>query len=507
MVPRSVKLAWLWLIVRRILIAANVSSIKKELEVKTVRHAVTIFVISFTLLSCSSKDKETLGFKMEPSFSKTIGRVEADRLTAVIALDDSYSMLSKVNELSSDLEEMFRGLVSTGWDIDLHVVTCAYYQSGREMKSVSTLSLNGNASVEDKVEALMKGAYPTIDLETAQNDADERCNQSLEKAWSNIESNNKVNVSMLISNEDGCSRSDDTLENLDGSVRTNCAPVTHGTIGRDKATVEAPLSVWEEIIDGFMPGFNSWYNSKVLPNLTPVSHYVSFFKNIEVEGKKRVDSFSHIYLPIVVDSNKCLAQALRNQAIRETNKQLEEAGTLDNWSTGSTVGNIGNYYLSTFENLNQENILFNRDEGDLSICGDLSHVVNKLEREIKLRGRSVRINLPRVVDVENTLKIFPDAPVITIVREIELVDSEDFFVRQNQELSKIGLSWEKIDSKRYKLDLYLTSPMIRYNSEDLSYIIENSSLLTVTGGDEVIRGEYLPLGFRDKENGLTYNSN
>jgi len=407
---------------------------------------------------------------------------------------------------------MLYGLIKTGWDIDLHVISCGYFNEKADpaplMKSATTKDLH-EGTVEDKVALLMSQAAPTIDFSTKGNDADERCNQSLQRAWSELPFTNMVNVSMVISNEDGCARSEENLmlPNLNSSMgeRNNCAPVTHGQLNssagftRDDPLFEKDLEVWTDVVTRYsnevwLDQFFPKIQNKLIPNI----EFVNFLNSIEEDGKKEIDYFSHFYIPIVVDTNVCLAKSLRDQALFEKENYIgfDAFGdpTEPFWPE-NTVGNIGYSYLDTYELLDQET-LFDREGGDLSLCNDLSQVVGKIENEIKLRGRGLTIQLPRQIDLKTTQSINgSDFSIISITRPFDSVTS-DFIDSENSKLNSLGLKWSlSEDRKNYSLNLSLNMPFINYNPEDMTIEVLPNSFLSVFGGDTIKVLEYYPVGF------------
>jgi len=392
----------------------------KEFEMKKLISAVTISVCSLSILSCSVindavvEPGETISFETEPSFSLKVERVKVDKLTMVMAVDNSGSMVSKTAELEKNMKGLFTDLIDANWDVDLHLVTCAYYkEAASSMKSVSTLDL-AELSTQEKVAAMIKAASPKIDPDNIDEDADERCNQSLEKAWSVLEPKNKINLSLVISNEDGCGRKDSSfiLSNRDGSYRENCAPVTFNQVQANLTSdatplKERPVSEWVSAIEAFSNDvWIPWFNRNIKSKLYKPEKYVDFFKNLEKEGSAKVENFSHIYLPIVVDSSACLAETFAEQyAVKEAHALLiaenNHIGSASDFKfeglkdTSNIVGNVGYSYLETFKQLDQA-VDFNRKAGDLSLCNDMSHIVGKISQEIKVRGSGFEIPLPRV---------------------------------------------------------------------------------------------------------------
>lgn len=481
-----------------------------------VRLQVTLFVTTLYLISCSGGGigggEEHISFGLESQKTFQLEKIESGTATIVMAYDDTFSMAAKVEELTSKLEKMFLGLVTSGWEIDLHVVTCAHFKDTAVMRSASTSEVSSPTAFDQKVRVLMDKAAPTIDLATKDGDGDERCNQSLAKAWNNIAPKNKVNLSLLISDEDGCSRDDSNLElplppPLTGTKK-NCAPVTFGrmksAVGGQDALLTGDLDLWEKATTKYTQStWLSFYNGTLKAKLHPEDTYINFFNELETESKKTVPFFTHIYLPIVVDTQRCLAQSMQTMALREQDS-FAPTPTQPNFIPLNTVGNIGYSYLRTFDGLDQDT-KFKQSEGDLSICSDLSQVVDKLEREIRIRGENVKIKLPRPMDEDAMRALRAGKTVLRIVREVNATYTESFFTAKNIALASQGLSWKKLNATEYVIDLPLESSILSYDAGEVSLAIANSDLLTVTTGDRVVRAEYIPVGFRDGSDTLILN--
>jgi hypothetical protein len=500
--------------------STGLRNVLEEFEVRELRELVTICGLSMLILSCSIADnEETISFEKEPSFSVSIDRVIEDRLTMVVAVDDSASMVAKITELDSDMEGLFTDLIEAGWSIDLNLVTCAFYKGEEsDMKSVSTDDFQGQ-NTEEIVQGLMEQAAPGVDLTTLQNDADERCNQSLERAWSLIEPTNKINMSLIISNEDGCGRdeSQQNLVHLDGSPRDNCAPVTYNQIMSTGISPLAtrPFEDWVSEVENYSDNvWVPWFNNSIRSRVHSPQRYADFFQNLESRGQERVENFTHIYLPIVVDSPTCLAETLYDQFLVKEEAARQAAVDAHNASglgTGSDVvfnglefplgtrdilGNIGYSYLETFDILNQD-IEFSRSEGDLSLCRDLSHIVNKISREIKLRGAGIQLQLPRPIDIDTMIASEgPNFKILKIVRPSE-VEEPGFFEQQNSLLSSFGLEWVREDNRHWSLEIGFNSAFLTYEQSGPYIELLPNRYVSITGGDEIFILEYFPTGFKE----------
>lgn len=464
------------------------------------------------LISCSESDSENISFRKQDSYKLQVENIYANEVTLVLAVDNSASMLAKVEELEGEMENMFHGLIETGWDVDMHVVSCAYFNDDAEsvMKSASTKDLP-EGSVEEKVALLMTEAAPTIDLSTMDNDADERCNQSLEKAWAQLPFTNMVNVSMIISNEDGCARSEENLllPNITRTdPRNNCAPVTHGQVSahggftNDDPLYERDLDTWIDAVTQYSENvWVPWFNENIKNLVVSPNTFAEFFRNLEAAGKRQIDYFSHFYIPIVVDTNICLAESLRNQALLEKENHIgfDEFGDEIPFRPMNTVGNIGYSYLETYEILDQ-NTLFEREDGDLSLCNNLSQVVGKIESEIKLRGRGLSIQLPRSIDIDTTQSVNGNNfNIIQISRPVQSV-TNDFIRLQNANLSSLNIAWSlSDDAENYVLGLPLNLPFINYNGTTARVEVLPNRFVGIMGGDTVEVLEYFPVGFEDQD--------
>jgi len=521
-------------------------------------QAVTISGLSLLFLCCSAVDdgKEHISLNKVSSFSVSIDKIIEDKLTMVLVVDDSASMISKTEELETDMTNLFTDLINAQWDIDLHLVTCAFYKNpNSDMKSVSTNSFEGQTT-EEKVAGLMNAATPKIDYDTLQNDADERCNQSLEKAWGIIEPVNKINLSLIISNEDGCGRdfiadpslaADDPankdLVHIDGSTpRGTCAPITYNQIVSTgiASLSNRPIEDWTfEVENYYTQTWTPWYSEFIIgddPSDSLVhssQRYVDFLKDLEKRGKETVESFSHIYLPIVVDSSQCLAETLLqqyedkeeiaqaearelfreevssrlsqnsnidgpafDQAIEEEMSNFVFNGLDDFTQTQNILGNIGRSYLETFELLNQD-IEFNKEAGDLSLCNDLSHIVNKVSKEIQIRGNSIPLPLPAPIDVSKmVINYGENFKILQIIRPESEVEA-GYFERQNQILASIGLEWAKKSDTHWILELSLNSGFVSYNPNSLVLELQPNPYVTINGGDEHRVISYYPTSFVD----------
>lgn len=468
------------------------------------------------LISCSHSDSESISFKKQQSFKLQVENVYTNDVTLVLAVDNSASMLAKVQELEKEMKSMFFGLIDTGWNVDMHVVSCAYFKDSPEslMKMASTKDIP-NGSVEDKVELLMSKAAPSIDLSTKNNDADERCNQSLEKAWAQIPFKNIVNVSMVISNEDGCARSEDKLylPNIppyrpENELRKNCAPVTHGRLSAyagfdtDNPLYDKDLETWIDAVTKYSENvWLPWFNKKIKDQVVAPDFFADFFTELEAAGKRKIDYFSHFYVPIVVDTNVCLAESLRNQALLEKENHIdtdEEGNEIPFLRPMNTVGNIGYSYLDTYELLNQ-NTLFEREKGDLSLCNNLSQIVGNIENEIKLRGRGLSVQLPRSIDLVTTKSVHGnDFNIIRIKRPVDSTGS-DLVRIKNANLTALNVSWVlSEDSNHYELDLPLGLPFLKYNESRAKIEVLPNRYVHIMGGDTIEVLDYFPIGFETK---------
>lgn len=473
---------------------------------------IQVTILSFLMLniSCSFDAKEDIGFEAVPASSAEFSRVTFDKATLVLAIDDSYSMAAKVDELSQNLEGMFIDLLVSGWDIDLHVVSCFYYkQDNNKRKHADTSTIKDKFNFDEKLKLLLTEAK--IEVVSDGQDADERCNQSLEKAWSEIKLKNNVNLSLLISNEDDCSRSDENLvlKDVNGSDRNNCAPLTHGRLkayngGED--LFDKSLDEWKTAIEGYTKSiWKPQFNKLISPDIYGSSYYVAFFSDLEAKGKRLDPNFSHIYLPIVVDDSKCLSRSLQSQALLEQDRFISENGNLNGFRPEYTVGNMGYIYMDVFNDLKQDTT-FSAEEGDLSLCNDLHHVVNKLQKEIKVRGQGLRIQLSRQMDLDATKSLFKGQAIVRVLRPVSNQVDIDRLVSQNATLSAIGLEWTKQDEEHYKLDLYLDTPFIKYDDSLSSLFIQNNRYLVIEGGDKIERLSYAPKEFKDKEESFEINN-
>ena len=464
------------------------------------------------LISCSNSESENISFRKQDSYKLLVENVYANEVTLVLAVDNSASMLAKVEELEGEMKNMFHGLIETGWDVDMHVVSCAYFKDDAAsiMKSATTKDLP-EGTVEEKVDLLMSEAAPSIDFSTQDNDADERCNQSIEKAWAQLPFINMVNVSMIISNEDGCARSEENLllPNITGTEpRNNCAPVTHGQVSayagftNENPLYEQDLDTWIDAVTRYSENvWIPWFNTNIKDLIVSPNTFAEFFKNLEAAGKRQIDYFSHFYIPIVVDTNVCLAKSLRDQALleRENHVATDEEGVEIPFRPMNTVGNIGYAYLDTYEALDQ-NTLFERENGDLSLCNNLSQVVGKIESEIKLRGRGLSIQLPRGIDINTTESVNgSNFNIIQISRPVASVTS-DFISLQNANLSSLNIRWVlSEDSQNYTLGLPLNLPFINYNASTAKVDVLPNRFVSILGGDTVEVLEYYPVGFENQD--------
>lgn len=481
---------------------------------KKLVSAVTICGMAMSILSCSGIDSaETISFEKEPAFSVSIDRVIEDKLTMVLVVDDSASMVAKTAELETDMKDLFTDLIKAQWDIDLHLVTCAFYKGqDSDMKSVSTEDFKGKTT-EEKVAAIMKKATPKIDLSTLQNDADERCNQSLEKAWSLLEPKNKINLSLIISNEDDCSRDANNLAlpQIVGGSKDTCSPITYNQMINNGVSpfINKPLNEWASVVADYSDQvWVPWFNSSVKKDVHSPEKYVEFLKNLEVRGSKTIENFSHIYLPIVVDSPACLADTFHKQfKVKEAAAEIEAINNhptqppvdfiFDGLTDYSNIlANIGHSYLKTFELMDQD-IEFSQKDGDLSLCKDLSHIVGKISREIKLRGNGITIALPRPIDVE-TMKVSQgeNFKIIRVTRPAE-VEEPGFFEQRNTVLNPLGLTWVKLNDTHWAIDLGFSSGFVNYTEGGKSVELVPNRLVSTTGGDEISVLTYDPLGFKD----------
>jgi len=481
---------------------------------KKLISTVTICGLAMSFLSCSGyKSAESISFEKEPTFSVSIDRVIEDKLTMVLVVDDSASMVAKTAELEEDMKGLFTDLIEAQWDIDLHLVTCAFYKANdSEMKSVTTKDFEGKTT-EEKVAGIMKTASPKIDLSTLQNDADERCNQSLEKAWGLLEPKNKINLSLIVSNEDGCGRDDKNqgLVHLDGKPRDNCSPITYNQIMSTGVAplINRPFTDWvDEVAKYSDQTWVPWFNSNIKEKVHSPQKYVDFLKALEVRGNETVENFSHIYLPIVVDSPTCLADTLLKQL--KVKEEAAEANAYSQYSpnphndfvfdglkdTRDILGNIGHSYLKTFELLEQD-IEFSQKDGDLSLCKDLSHIVGKISREIKLRGSGIVIDLPRPIDV-STMKISSgdNFKIIRVERPVE-VEEKGFFEARNEILKSVGLQWVKVSDTHWSIEIGFSSGFIKYVDGEKSIQLVPNRLISITGGDKISVIGYEPLGFKE----------
>jgi|GEM_PF-3151103 len=475
--------------------------------------AVTICGMAMSILSCSGvNSEETISFEKEPAFSVSIDRVIEDKLTMVLVVDDSASMVAKTAELETDMKDLFTDLIQAQWDIDLHLVTCAFFKGqDSDMKSVSTEDF-ADKTTEEKVAGIMKTATPKIDPLTYQNDADERCNQSLEKAWGILEPKNKINLSLIISNEDGCGRdaNNQELPQIAGGSKETCSPVTYNQMVNNGVPrlINRPFTDWAvEVAKYSKEVWVPWFNRTVKDRVHSPEKYVSFLKGLEVRGAKTVDNFSHIYLPIVVDSPTCLADTLHKQL-----KVKEEAARLKALAeytpnphtdfvfeglkeTRDILGNIGYSYLKTFELLDQD-IEFSKEAGDLSLCKDLSHIVGKISREIKLRGSGMAIDLPRPIDVKSmTVAEGDNFKIIKVLRPAE-VEEPGFFEARNIILKPYNLEWKKVSETHWAVEIGFRTGLISYTEDAKLIELIPNRFISITGGDEISVLKYEPLGFK-----------
>lgn len=492
---------------------------------KNIVNRVTIFALPMLILSSlgCSNDPESLSFQREPSFSVKINRVIADKLTMVVAVDDSASMVAKTEELEADMKDLFKDLIDAQWEIDLHLVTCAFYKGkASEMKSVKTSSFEGKTT-QEKVDGIMKVATPKIDLDTLLNDADERCNQSLEKAWNLIKdkNDNKINMSLIISNEDDCSR-DDMTQNLPhimgGDASTSpCSAVTYNQISSTQpqgsgSLMNKPTADWTEAVADYSNNvWVPWFDQTLRSRVHTTDYYVNFFKQLETDGKAKDENFSHIYLPIVVDSQQCLAKTLMDQLelkeeeAREIAWQAHVVESIDVvpefifdglQNTSNILANVGYRYLETFEKLSQD-VEFSKEENDLSLCKDLSHIVKKISREIKLRGGGVLMNLKRPIDVESMMASEGDNfRIIRVIRPAE-VEEPGFFEARNSVLRAYNIQWVRIDDAHWSIDLNYGSEFVEYITGSKEIKLLPNRLVSITGGDKISVYDFDPVGFRD----------